>query len=287
MEFILVTGLSGSGKSKAVDALEDIGFFCVDNMPPSLIEKFYRLCTDEHMEKVAVVTDARGGYLFQGLVGALSALTAQKLPYKILFLECSDEVIYNRFQETRRRHPLQNECGGSMTAAVQRERALLEPLRGEADYVIDTTGISPAQLKERVSELFLGDAIRGMSIQCLSFGFKYGTPSEADMVLDVRCLPNPFYVEALRPLTGLQQEVADYVLGQEETQGFLMRLYELVDYLVPLYAEEGKSSLVVAVGCTGGRHRSVAIAETLCRHLNEREWKAAALHRDIAKVRPA
>ncbi len=285
MDFIIVTGLSGSGKSKAVDALEDIGFFCVDNMPPSFITKFYELCVEEEMDKVAVVTDTRGGYMFRGLADTLDALSDADVDYKILFFECSNEVLYNRYKETRRKHPLQDDCEGSVMASVKKERELLEPLRGRADYLMDTTGTSPAQLKERIAELFLGDSVKGMKIHCMSFGFKYGAPTEADMVIDVRCLPNPFYIESLKPLTGLQHEVSDYVLAQEETQGFITRFFDMVDYLVPLYSDEGKSSLVIAIGCTGGKHRSVTVAEALCRHLTEKDYKATTMHRDIQKGR--
>ncbi len=285
MEFVIVTGLSGSGKSRAVDALEDIGFFCVDNVPPSFIQKFYELCISEKMEKVAVVTDTRGGYLFHGLADALKELTAKNLSYKILFLECNDGVLYNRFKETRRKHPLVDDCEGSIEASIGKERQLLEPLRGQADYIIDTTGTSPAQLKERIAELFLGDSVKGMKIHCMSFGFKYGAPTEADMVIDVRCLPNPFYIESLKNLTGLQHEVSDYVMEQEETKGFVTRFFQMVDYLVPLYSNEGKSSLVIAIGCTGGKHRSVTISEALARHLSEQEYKATTMHRDITKGR--
>ncbi len=285
MEFVIVTGLSGSGKSRAVDALEDIGFFCVDNMPPSFIGKFHSLCIAEKMDKVAVVTDTRGGYLFHGLADTLKELTAENKPYKILFLECKDGVLYNRFKETRRKHPLLDDCEGSIRASVKKERELLEPLRGQADYLIDTTGTSPAQLRERIAELFLGDSVKGMKIHCMSFGFKYGAPTEADMVIDVRCLPNPFYIESLKNLTGLQHEVSDYVMEQEETKGFVTRFFQLVDYLVPLYSDEGKSSLVIAIGCTGGKHRSVTIAEALARHLGEQDYKATTMHRDITKGR--
>ncbi|MBR6549113.1 MAG: RNase adapter RapZ [Clostridia bacterium] len=285
MDFVIVTGLSGSGKSRAVDALEDIGFFCVDNMPPSFIPKFYDLCIDEKMDKVAVVTDTRGGYMFHGLADALDSLSNQEVEYKILFLECNNEVLYNRFKETRRRHPLVDDCEGSIRAAVKKERELLEPLRGRADYLIDTTGTSPAQLKERITELFLGSSVQGMKIHCMSFGFKYGAPTEADMVIDVRCLPNPFYIESLKNLTGLQHEVYDYVMAQKETVGFIERFFNMVDYLVPLYSNEGKSSLVIAIGCTGGKHRSVTVAEALSKHLSEQNYKTATMHRDIGKGR--
>ena len=285
MEFVIVTGLSGSGKSRAVDALEDIGFFCVDNMPPSFIEKIYELCAEEEMEKVAVVTDARGGYLFHDIAKTLDSLDEQKIDYKILFFECSDEALYKRYKETRRKHPLIDDCEGSVTAAVKKERVLLETLRGRADYIIDTTQLSPSQLKERISEMFLGDSVKGLRITCMSFGFKYGAPTEADMVFDVRCLPNPFYIDELREKTGLDSEVYDYVMEKEETKGFAVRFFDMMDYLIPLYGEEGKSSLVVAVGCTGGKHRSVTLAEALCRHLGEKGIRAATIHRDITRGR--
>lgn len=285
MDFVIVTGLSGSGKSKAVDALEDIGFFCVDNMPPSFIEKFYELCAEEEMEKVAVVTDSRGGYLFHSVSKTLDILDGKNIDYKIMFFECSDEVLYKRYKETRRKHPLSDDCEGSVMASVKKEREMLETLRGRADYIIDTTQLSPAQLKERISDIFLGDSVKGLRITCMSFGFKYGAPTDADMVFDVRCLPNPFYIDELRDKTGLDSEVYDYVMEKPETKGFADRLFDMMDYLIPLYSDEGKSSLVIAIGCTGGKHRSVTLAEALARHISESGLKAATVHRDITKGR--
>ena len=285
MDFVIVTGLSGSGKSKAVDALEDIGFFCVDNMPPSFIEKFYELCAEEEMEKVAVVTDSRGGYLFHSVSKTLDILDGKNIDYKIMFFECSDEVLYKRYKETRRKHPLSDDCEGSVMASVKKEREMLETLRGRADYIIDTTQLSPAQLKERISDIFLGDSVKGLRITCMSFGFKYGAPTEADMVFDVRCLPNPSYIDELRDKTGLDSEVYDYVMEKPETKGFADRLFDMMDYLIPLYSDEGKSSLVIAIGCTGGKHRSVTLAEALARHISESGLKAATVHRDITKGR--
>ena len=285
MDFVIVTGLSGSGKSKTVDALEDIGFFCVDNMPPSFIEKFYELCAEEEMEKVAVVTDSRGGYLFHSVSKTLDILDGKNIDYKIMFFECSDEVLYKRYKETRRKHPLSDDCEGSVMASVKKEREMLETLRGRADYIIDTTQLSPAQLKERISDIFLGDSVKGLRITCMSFGFKYGAPTEADMVFDVRCLPNPFYIDELRDKTGLDSEVYDYVMEKPETKGFADRLFDMMDYLIPLYSDEGKSSLVIAIGCTGGKHRSVTLAEALASHISESGLKAATVHRDITKGR--
>ena len=287
MEFLIVTGLSGSGKSRAVDTLEDIGFFCVDNMPPSLIGKFHELCVDEQMPKVAVVTDTRGGALFAGMTNTLTRLEENHADYKILFFEASDEAIVKRYKETRRKHPLKGQFDDSLLGSIRREREMLAPLRVRADYIIDTTNTSPAQLRERLTRLFLGDSVLGMKVTCMSFGFKYGAATEADVVFDVRCLPNPLYIDELRHLAGRDKPVADYVLEKEETKGLVERMFSLIDYLVPLYANEGKSSLVIAVGCTGGKHRSVALSELLCSHLIEHGANAGVLHRDIDKGRPS
>ena len=285
MEFVIVTGLSGAGKSRAVDALEDIGFYCVDNMPPKLLPKFAELClqSKENLSRVAIVIDARGGKLFEYLSGSLDELTRLGVSYNLLFLECDDQVLARRYKETRRKHPLSAETGGSVIKAIERERALLKPARSRTDFLIDTSHLSPAQLKERITDLFLGDTSKAMLIQCMSFGFKYGYPAEADLVLDVRCLPNPFYVDELKRKTGLDTEVRDYVLEKEETKGFQERLYSLIDYLIPLYINEGKSQLVIAIGCTGGKHRSVTLAEELAKHIGAMKHRVMVNHRDIEK----
>ena len=285
MEFLIVTGLSGSGKSRAVDALEDIGFFCVDNMPPSFIGKFHELCMEEQMSKVAVVVDTRMGSLLEGMSDTLNHLEDLHAEYRILFVEASDEVIVRRYKETRRKHPLKGQFDDSLHDSIRRERELLDPLRIRADFIVDTSNTSPAQLRERIIGLFFGNTVQGMKVTCMSFGFKYGAASEADLVFDVRCLPNPFYLPELRPLTGLDQAVAEYVYEKPETKGFVERLMPLIDYLVPLYANEGKSSLVIAIGCTGGKHRSVALTELLCAHLIQNGVNAGTLHRDIKKDR--
>ncbi len=285
MEFLIVTGLSGSGKSRAVDALEDIGFFCVDNMPPSFIGKFHELCEEEQMSKVAVVVDTRMGSLLEGMSDTLNHLEDLHAEYRILFVEASDEVIVRRYKETRRKHPLKGQFDDSLHDSIRRERELLDPLRIRADFIVDTSNTSPAQLRERIIGLFFGNTVQGMKVTCMSFGFKYGAASEADLVFDVRCLPNPFYLPELRPLTGLDQAVAEYVYEKPETKGFVERLMPLIDYLVPLYANEGKSSLVIAIGCTGGKHRSVALTELLCAHLIQNGVNAGTLHRDIKKDR--
>ncbi|MCI1955689.1 MAG: RNase adapter RapZ [Oscillospiraceae bacterium] len=285
MEFLIVTGLSGAGKTRAINALEDIGFFCADNIPPKLIETFYELSQQAKgaLSHVAVVTDIRGGDMFSSLFETLDTMKKEHKEYKILFLDANDYVLVNRFKETRRKHPLADNCLGSLTQAVKLERGVLRPVKERSDYVIDTSYLSPAQLKERISSLFLGDASDALKIHCLSFGFKFGLPTEADLVFDVRCLPNPFYVESLKHLTGLDKPVQDYVMKSDETKGFVKRLFDLIDYMIPLYCNEGKSQLVIAIGCTGGHHRSVTLAQLLYDHLLEQDLRASVNHRDIQK----
>lgn len=282
MAFLVVTGVSGAGKSRAVDALEDIGFYCVDNMPPSLIPKFAELFMQANgkINDVAIVTDVRGGLLFNSLFDSLDELKKQGGDYKILFLDANDQVLIRRFKETRRIHPLSLE-GITVSEALKRERQILKPARERADYIIDTTSLTPAQLKEKLSVLFAGEKQNTLIVNCESFGFKYGIPTDADLVFDVRCLPNPFYVDALKHQTGLDEPVRKFVFDAPETQGFVTRMYDMIDYLYPLYLEEGKSQLLVAIGCTGGKHRSVAIAEALFRHMLEKDIRAAVNHRDI------
>ncbi|HAH78325.1 MAG TPA: RNase adapter RapZ [Ruminococcaceae bacterium] len=285
MEFLIVTGLSGAGKTRANNALEDIGFFCADNIPPKLITTFYELSQQAKgaLSRVAVVTDIRGGDMFSSLIQTLDQMTAEHKEYKILFLDANDYVLINRFKETRRKHPLADNCLGSLEQAVKLERNVLRPVRERADYIIDTSYLSPAQLKERISSLFLGDASDALMIHCLSFGFKFGLPTEADLVFDVRCLPNPFYVESLKHLTGLDRPVREYVMKSDETRGFVKRLFDLIDYMIPLYCNEGKSQLVIAIGCTGGHHRSVTLAQVLYEHLLAQNLRASVNHRDIQK----
>ncbi len=265
--------------------MEDIGFFCVDNLPPALIPVFYDLCakSESTMGRVAVVSDTRGGELFKSFFTAMEALKMEGKPYKILFLDASDGVLVRRFKETRRKHPLSDDLAGSLEQAVRLERDMLGPVRENSDFVIDTTGLSPAQLKGRIAEQFLTSASDSMSVHCISFGFKHGIPMEADLVMDVRCLPNPFYDPELRPKTGLDPDVRDYVMENGETRGFVERYTALLDYLLPLYEKEGKSQLVVAVGCTGGHHRSVALAQYTCDYLSGKGVKASVTHRDMLK----
>lgn len=284
MEFVIITGISGAGKSRAVTALEDIGFYCVDNMPPSLIPKFAELCmqTGGKIKNIAIVTDVRGGALFTNLFEELEQLKEQGCDYKILFIDADDSVIMRRFKETRRKHPL-SDAGMSIEESLKKERGILRPARERADYIIDTTNLSPAQLKERVTVLFLGDNKTGLMVSCMSFGFKYGLPHEGDLVFDVRCFQNPFYVDSLKRLTGLDEPVKKFVFAPQQTRDFVAKLFDMIDFLIPLYVEEGKSQLVVAIGCTGGKHRSVAIAEALYKHLIDRDVRASVNHRDIRK----
>ena len=286
MEFVIVTGLSGAGKSRAVDALEDIGFYCVDNMPPKLLPKFAELClqSKETLSRVAIVIDARGGELFDDLTESLDELKRQGGDYTLLFLECDDQVLARRYKETRRKHPLAAANGGSVIKAIEMERALLKSARSRTDYLIDTSHLSSAQLKERITTLFMGDTSKAMLIQCMSFGFKYGQPKEADIVFDVRCLPNPFYIPELKNKTGLDKEVVEYIMQFEEAHGLLQRMEDLVGYALPLYVKEGKSQLTIAVGCTGGKHRSIAFAEMLAAFVKKLGYHPVVEHRDVQRT---
>ncbi|MEG1778368.1 MAG: RNase adapter RapZ [Angelakisella sp.] len=286
MELLIVTGMSGSGKSKAINALEDIGYFCMDNIPPQLISRFLDLyaMTQCANPRVAMVVDARGGAMFDDYFSVIGELAKAKLKYKILFLDCDDDILFNRYKESRRKHPLMNENNQSLEAAIAKERHLMQPVKDAADYVIDTSNTIPTKLKNRIMEVFSGETgEQSMLVHCMSFGFKNGLPPEADLVFDVRCLPNPFYVAELKEHTGLEAPVRDYIINTPETQGLIPKLTDLLDYLVPLYIKEGKSQLVVAVGCTGGKHRSVAMAELLGHYLIEHGIKTTISHRDKDK----
>lgn len=285
MEFLIVTGLSGAGKSRTVDALEDIGFFCIDNMPPKLISKIAEMAqqSSSKMTKIAIVTDVRGGELFNDFIAEIDLLKQNKVPYKLLFLDCNNQVLITRYKETRRKHPLLDDRAPSISDAVIREREILMHARERADYIIDTSYLSAMQLKERINNIFLDNISNSMLINCMSFGFKYGSPAEADLVFDVRCLPNPFYIDDLKYKTGLDNEVSEYVMSWPQAQTLLDKLIDLIDYLIPLYVSEGKSQLTIAVGCTGGKHRSVTFAEKLYSYLLENGKKLAVNHRDILK----
>ena len=283
MEFVIVTGLSGSGKSSVMKALEDIGFFCIDNMPPQLIPDFAAMCNENaEITKVAIVTDIRGGAMFFKLEECITKLHIRGIDVKVLFLEASREVLMKRYKETRRRHPLMQQAD-SLEKAVRTEQEMMEPLRQRADVVIDTTHLSTAQLRGELLRHFGSDTTEkgGMSVTITSFGFKYGLPMEADLVFDVRCMPNPFYIPELREKTGLDQPVADYVFSFRQTHDFMEKLRDLLTFSLPLYAEEGKTELVIAVGCTGGRHRSVAMTHALAEDIRNLGYRVRENHRDM------
>ncbi len=244
MDFLIVTGMSGAGKSRAIDALEDIGFYCVDNVPPQLISKVAEICLagNSRINRVAVVTDMRGGDLFYGLFEELDQMRDRGLAYKLLFIDAADSELIRRYKETRRRHPLLDLAAGNIAEAIRNERILLRPARERADFVIDTTHLSANELKQRMNTIFLDNIRNSMLISVMSFGFKYGVPPEVDLVFDVRCLPNPFYVDSLRSRTGLDQEVREYVMQAPESEELLEKLRDLVSFLIPLYQKEGKAS---------------------------------------------
>lgn len=285
MQFVVVTGMSGSGKSSAVDVLEDMGYYCIDNMPPELIPKFANICSksDGKITKVAFVVDIRGGDFFLQLNDTINELRSNHYDVKILFLDSNDDVIVRRYKETRRKHPLDEACSGNIKRAVISERDMLSGIKEHADYYIDTSFSSTGEFKQRIYDIFLDENDDFMHIDVVSFGFKYGNYTEADLVFDVRCLPNPFYVPELKNKTGLQSEVSGYVLNFEEAQTLLAKLKDLIDFLIPLYKKEGKSQLVIAFGCTGGKHRSVTFAEAISKHLTDEKLKIRITHRDIDK----
>ncbi len=286
MQFIVITGLSGAGKSIATNALEDLGVYCVDNLPPKLLHQLMEICSKEESkddERIAVVADVRSLRWFsensQDLLQDLSGGDV-----RMIFLDASDEEIVNRYKMTRRRHPLLGEECGSLAEAIQKERELLAPLKAQADYVVDTSLLSTAQLRSRIQELFVQSSGEKLVVNCTSFGFKYGMPTDADLVFDVRCLPNPFYVPELKELTGLDAPVRDFVMDSQMTEGFLTRVFDFLDYMLPLYCEqEHKSQLGIAIGCTGGKHRSVAMTQAIYEHISKAGYLAVVNHRDIQR----
>ena len=286
MEFIIISGLSGAGKSKAASFMEDMGFFCVDNLPAPLIPKFAELgmAGSGEYDRVVLVTDVRSGTNFSALFQSLEALKGMKCPYRILYMDASDDVIIKRYKETRRSHPLAEECD-SLEGAIALERRMLAPLRERAEFVVDTSDLSTAKLRGELLRLFgRGSQEGAMTVSVTSFGFKHGLPREADLVFDVRFLPNPYYVQELRPRTGLDDGVRDYVFSGGAAGEFLEKLQDLVGFLLPKYVEEGKTALVVAVGCTGGHHRSVAIAHALAAYIRGRGYPVTESHRDLGRT---
>jgi UPF0042 nucleotide-binding protein len=284
-DFVVITGFSGAGKSQAMATFEDAGYFCVDNLPPEMIGSLADLFGHEgsKVERAAVASDTRGGEFFDGLVRVLGDLQARGVPYRVLFLEASDAVLINRFKETRRRHPLAN--GGSVEAAIRLERDRLAPLVERADVSIDTSDLSAARLRKVVADKMLSRGARGrLAVTFLTFGFKHGSPRDADLTFDVRFLPNPHYEAELRDLTGLDANVVRYVETSDGIGEFYARLTPLLDYLLPAYEQEGKAHLTIGIGCTGGRHRSVVVAEHLAREYGARDdLMIDVVHRDVDK----
>ncbi|GIP40268.1 nucleotide-binding protein YvcJ [Paenibacillus sp. J31TS4] len=286
-KLVIITGMSGAGKTIAVQSLEDLGFFCVDNLPPVLIPKFAELIDQSNgkIGKVALVIDLRGREFFTALSESLRYMKENyTVSYEILFLEATDSVLVQRYKESRRRHPLAKD--GSPLSGIQQERILLEELKGAATQVIDTGSLKPAQLKERIIAAFSNQDTDKLAVNVISFGFKYGVPIDADLIFDVRFLPNPHYVEELRPQTGQDPRVYDYVMKWGETQQFLEKLLDMLQFLLPNYKKEGKSQVVIGIGCTGGKHRSVAIAEYLGKMLGAGETEVVRVsHRDAERDR--
>lgn len=285
MEFLIISGLSGAGKSQTADILEDLGYYCVDNMPIALIPKFAQIClaAGEQYEKVALVTDIREKANFDELFTVLDGLWNLGCDYRILFVEASSPNIVKRYKETRRRHPLAGQ-GMTIEDAITNEIRLLAPVRERADYVINTSGLTIGMLQSEIFRLFVGgDAKRKLVVNVMSFGYKHGIPIESDLVFDVRFLPNPFYVSELRELNGLDEPVSRFVMQNELTQEFLEQLKQMIKFLLPLYVEEGKMSLSISIGCTGGHHRSVAIAKDLTDYIESLGYPAQNINRDIQK----
>ncbi|WCK54130.1 RNase adapter RapZ [Aneurinibacillus sp. Ricciae_BoGa-3] len=285
INLLIITGLSGAGKTVAVQKLEDLGFFCVDNLPPVLIPKFAELIDQSgrgNIERVALVIDLRGREFFDSLSDSLERLSEMEhISYQILFLDASDQALVRRYKETRRHHPLAP--NGLPLDGIRSERKLLEELKGRANLIIDTSSLKPAALKEKISQMY-ANMNNGLMVNIHSFGFKYGIPIDADLVFDVRFLPNPHYVDTLRPKTGKDEEVYEYVFKWDIATDFMEKLTGLIDFTLPHYQKEGKSQLVIAIGCTGGKHRSVAIAEYLGNRYQE-QYNVRVTHRDMEKGR--
>ena len=286
MDLLIVSGLSGAGKSVAMNALEDIGFFCIDNVPAELLPSItaFSKAGDNQLKRVALSMDVRGCHTSEQIEQALHQLDEQGIEYEILFIDAPDDVLMRRYSETRRRHPISIAEGISTREALAKERQILQPFRERADYTINTEFLSTAQNKERICNLFApdGGAKAAMRLTVMSFGFKFGIPEDANLVLDVRCLPNPFYIDELKHKTGKDKEVQDYVMQFEESNTFLDKLEDLLAFLVPNYVKEGKYHLVIGIGCTGGKHRSVTLAGELYKRMKGKgDYGLKLSHRDI------
>lgn len=281
MEAVIITGLSGAGKSQAVNCLEDLGYYCIDNMPPALIKNFITLAMKERssIEKVAFVIDIRGGEFFEEIEPCLKDLKMRGINYKILFLEASDEVLIRRFNETRRQHPLSE--GGETLSGVDRERKILKGIRSIADFVIDTSNMKAVKLRKEINDIFTKGEDIGFIINIFSFGFKHGIPLEADMVFDMRFIPNPYYVPSLKKLTGNSKKIQDYVLKFPESRSFIENVDKMINEMIPCYIREGKFHLNLAFGCTGGQHRSVTMANVFVKKFKEQGLRITIEHRDL------
>ena len=281
-DVIFLTGVSGAGKSTAMSFMEDVGYYCIDNMPAELISTFMNLMDkSDKYNKIAIVTDVRSKGVFNAFCDVVDKLKYDNDNVKIIYLDIKNHVALKRYKLTRRKHPFADKFSGSIEDALNYEKEVLAPVRRRADYVIDTSDLTSNQLRNRLTQILLGDDKDVMNINIVSFGFKHGIPNDADFVLDVRCLPNPYWVESMREKTGLDQEVYDYVFSFGDAQKLLEKTISLLDFLNPLYIKEGKSQIVIAIGCTGGNHRSVAIAEALKKHF-VRHWDNVSVnHRDI------
>ena len=284
MRFVIVTGMSGAGKTSVLKFLEDINFFCVDNIPPALLPKFAELCYEQRgeIERVAMGIDIRGGKLFNDLFEELASLQEKGYKYEILFLDASDDVLIKRYKETRRSHPLSR--NGSIQEGIRKEREMLKDVKTKSTYIIDTSQVLTRQLKEQINNIFVENKkYENLVITIQSFGFKYGLPTDSDLVFDVRFLPNPFYIQELKELTGNDAPVSNYVMSFEESQIFRTKLIDMVEFLIPLYIKEGKNNLVISIGCTGGKHRSVTLANALYHALDKEKHTVLLKHHDIEK----
>ena len=283
LELVIITGMSGAGKTVAVQSFEDLGYFCIDNMPPTLLPTFWELVKESgKISRIALVIDLRSRDFFKEVDSLIATLdNTQLVTTRIIFLDSSDSVLVSRYKETRRNHPLAPD--GRVSEGIAKERELLMDLRTRAQIIIDTSDISPRQLRERLIKDFATKDYQTFHVEVMSFGFKYGVPIDADIIWDVRFLPNPHYIPELRPQTGMDAPVYDYVMKQPETQAFYSKLIDVIEFCLPGYKKEGKSSVTIAIGCTGGKHRSVAIAERIANHLKTDNYAVNISHRDYMK----
>jgi len=284
MEFVIITGMSGAGKSQAVKVLEDMNYYCMDNLPPMLLPNFAELCkaSTKSVDKVAVVVDIRGGIFFNDLFTSLNVLSENGIKYSILYLDASDDELVKRYKELRRPHPLSTT--GITLNGILKEREILKDVKQKSNYIIDTTNLKLGRLKEEIISIFRdGKISHNLTISFVSFGYKYGIPNDSDLVFDVRFLPNPYYIESLKPLTGNNKEVQDYVMKYDISKALLKKLKELLEFLLPNYIAEGKTNLVISIGCTGGKHRSVTIANKLADYFGNENYRVTVSHRDELK----